>query len=168
MLCNFNIIFDSVRDFTSLVSHVSQIWQLSITTACKHGVIMWYLYHTDFNPFWLKKIYSSPVVCHSQSLPFVIKRILRKKDSVRRNWWPFYRTHFSTDFKSRDSLFHTTFTIHDVTYVNEVVCAICEIRVGTSFLFWFCDKLAISKMATIRKAWLSAQKMIVKIDLFLL
>ena len=71
--------------------------------------------------------------------------------------------------KSRDSVFHTTFTIHDVTYmyVNELVCAICEIRVGTSFLFWFSDQLALSKMATVRKAWLSAQKMIVKIDLFI-
>ena len=53
---------------------------LGANTVCYH-------YHTDFNRFWLKKIYSS-LVCHSQCLPFVIKWILRKKDSVsvRRNW----------------------------------------------------------------------------------
>ena len=69
--------------------------------------------------------------------------------------------------KRLDSLFNTTFTIHDVTHVNELVCANFKIRVGKSFLFWFCDELVWFKMATVQKAWSSPQKMIVKIDLTL-
>ena len=52
--------FDNVNLMgSSLVSHISQIWQLSITTACKHGVIITpILTHFDWKKFTVLRLYA--------------------------------------------------------------------------------------------------------------